>query len=233
MDTEDDLHAIVNCKTPDEAFQLLTKECRRLGMQNTSWVIRLPLPIGDNRVLTFNTYSQAWQDRYWSQNYLAVDPTVQRGLTSIQPQVWSEMTDVCTDFWEDARAHGLVEGIAQSTWDRHGSCSMLSFSRDYLEFTRAELIDKMPRVMWLAQLAHVGMANLILQKEVPETAADLSAREKEALRLAATGKTSQEIANKLGLTKHTVDFHLDNARGKLGAENRTDAVLRAVVLDLI
>lgn len=230
---EDDLHSIIGCKTTHEAFQLLHRETRRLGLQNASWVVRLPFPIGNNKVVTFNTYSPAWQARYWDQNYLAVDPTVERGLKSLRPLVWSDLTDVRSEFWEDARAHGLVEGIAQSIWDRHGCCSMLSLSRDYLEFTQAELVDKMPRVIWLAQLAHAGMSQLILQKEIPHTAADLSDREKEALQLAATGLTSQEIADRLKYAKRTADFHLSNACGKLGAENRTDAVLRAVILDLI
>ena len=110
---------------------------------------------------------------------------------------------------------------------------MLSLSRDGMEFTRDELTHKMPQISWLAQLAHTGMTRLILPKEIPETAADLSSREKEALKLAAAGLTSQDIADRLKLTKRTADFHIENARGKLGAENRTDAVVRAIVLGLI
>jgi LuxR family quorum-sensing system transcriptional regulator SolR len=230
---EENLHEIVACKTTQETFQALQKETFRLGLQNVSWVVRLPIPIGDNRVVTFNTYSQAWQERYWAENYLAVDPTIQHGMTSMQPMLWSKVSDDQSDFWEDARAHGLGEGIAQSMWDRQGCCSMLSLSRDGLEFTSAELIDKRPKISWLAQLAHIGMTRLILPREVPETAADLSSREKEILKLAAAGLTSQAIADRLNLTKRTADFHLENARGKLLAENRTDAVVRAIVLGLV
>jgi DNA-binding NarL/FixJ family response regulator len=55
----------------------------------------------------------------------------------------------------------------------------------------------------------------------------LSEREIETLTWAARGKTSAEISQILGLTKRTVDFHIDNARGKLGVANRTEAVMRA------
>jgi DNA-binding NarL/FixJ family response regulator len=41
------------------------------------------------------------------------------------------------------------------------------------------------------------------------------------------GKTSAEITQILGLTKHTVDFHTDNARGKLGAATSTAAAIKA------
>ena len=41
---------------------------------------------------------------------------------------------------------------------------------------------------------------------------DMTDREGEALTWAARGKTSTEIAMILGLSKRTVDFHIDNAR---------------------
>ncbi len=43
----------------------------------------------------------------------------------------------------------------------------------------------------------------------------LTEREAETLTWAARGKTSFEIGTILGLTKRTVDFHIDNARQKL------------------
>jgi len=62
---------------------------------------------------------------------------------------------------------------------------------------------------------------------------DLNAREIDTLTWSARGKTSDEIAQILGLTKRTVDFHLDSARGKLGVATRTQAVVKAVTGRLI
>jgi DNA-binding NarL/FixJ family response regulator len=56
---------------------------------------------------------------------------------------------------------------------------------------------------------------------------DLNDREVETLTWVARGKTSAEIAQILGLSKRTVDFHIDNARAKLGAATRTQAVMKA------
>jgi DNA-binding response OmpR family regulator len=61
----------------------------------------------------------------------------------------------------------------------------------------------------------------------------LNEREVEVLTWSARGKTSAEIAKILELTKRTVDFHIDNARGKLGAATRTEAVLKAATGRLI
>jgi DNA-binding NarL/FixJ family response regulator len=60
----------------------------------------------------------------------------------------------------------------------------------------------------------------------PKTIA-LTDREIEVLTWVARGKTSAEIAQILGMIKRTVDFHTDNARGKLGAATRTEAAIKA------
>lgn len=61
----------------------------------------------------------------------------------------------------------------------------------------------------------------------------LNDREVETLTWVARGKTSAEIAQILGVAKRTVDFHLDNARTKLGAATRTQAVIKAATGRLI
>jgi DNA-binding NarL/FixJ family response regulator len=61
----------------------------------------------------------------------------------------------------------------------------------------------------------------------------LNDREIETLTWVARGKTSAEIAKIIGLTKRTVDFHLDNARAKLDAATRTEAALKAAIGRLI
>ncbi len=66
----------------------------------------------------------------------------------------------------------------------------------------------------------------------PKVAA-LNDREVEVLTWAARGKTSVEIAQILGLTKRTIDFHIDNARAKLSAATRTEAVIKATTGRLI
>jgi DNA-binding NarL/FixJ family response regulator len=65
------------------------------------------------------------------------------------------------------------------------------------------------------------------------TLAYLTLRELETLTWSARGKTSEDIGQILGLTRRTVDFHLDNARHKLGVATRIEAVATAVSMRLI
>ena len=61
----------------------------------------------------------------------------------------------------------------------------------------------------------------------------LSDREREALAWAARGKTFVEVAEIMRISRRTVEFHLDNARNKLGVGSRIEAAVKAAVLRLI
>lgn len=52
----------------------------------------------------------------------------------------------------------------------------------------------------------------------------LSEREAEVLELASQGLTNSDLAARLGVTVHTVKFHLASVYRKLGVANRTEAV---------
>ncbi len=61
----------------------------------------------------------------------------------------------------------------------------------------------------------------------------LTERELEVLTLTGKGLTNKVIAVQLGISDRTVQNHLANIFSKLQAENRTEAVMRAVSLGLI
>jgi DNA-binding NarL/FixJ family response regulator len=61
----------------------------------------------------------------------------------------------------------------------------------------------------------------------------LNDREIEMLTWVARGETSHQIARKLQMSKRTVDFHIDNARVKLGAQTRAAAAIKAAIGGLI
>lgn len=52
----------------------------------------------------------------------------------------------------------------------------------------------------------------------------LTARETEVLRMIAEGLANKEIAYRLGISEHTVKFHVSALLGKLGAGSRAEAI---------
>lgn len=61
----------------------------------------------------------------------------------------------------------------------------------------------------------------------------LTAREREVLELLAEGLANKAIAARLSISDQTVKFHVAAICGKLSANNRTDAVRRAIRLGLV
>lgn len=62
---------------------------------------------------------------------------------------------------------------------------------------------------------------------------DLTPREHEVLTLLADGLHNREIAERLGVSEHTVKFHLGAIFGKLGASTRTEAVQKGLRMGVI
>lgn len=85
----------------------------------------------------------------------------------------------------------------------------------------------------LEMIINARIAAGVARNDVWPRLAKLNEREVETLTWVARGKTSAQIARILGLSKRTVDFHLDNARTKLGAHTRTEAVIKAATGRLI
>jgi DNA-binding NarL/FixJ family response regulator len=84
----------------------------------------------------------------------------------------------------------------------------------------------------LGMIINARLAGVARNEMWPKLAM-LNDREIEVLTWVARGKTSAEIAGLIDLTKRTVDFHLDNARVKLGAATRTEAAIKAAIGKLI
>jgi DNA-binding NarL/FixJ family response regulator len=63
--------------------------------------------------------------------------------------------------------------------------------------------------------------------EPDEYAVELTEREQATLELVAKGLTNPQIADRLMISVSTVNFHVHNVLGKLGAKTRTEAVVIA------
>ena len=69
--------------------------------------------------------------------------------------------------------------------------------------------------------------------ELEQPREPLTPREKEVLQHLAEGLSNRAIALELDISDHTVKFHVNALMGKLGAQSRTEAVVRATRLGLI
>jgi|SRR5580704_286458 NarL family two-component system response regulator YdfI len=104
----------------------------------------------------------------------------------------------------------------------------------------------MEEILAAIHAAHAGLVLLdpdVIQdlvSRVPAPAAprevgfdELTSREIEVLRMLADGSGNREIASRLGISDHTVKFHISSILDKLGAATRTEAVTLGIRMGII
>jgi DNA-binding NarL/FixJ family response regulator len=100
--------------------------------------------------------------------------------------------------------------------------------------TGAELLEAAHSAVLGEPVLHPATtATLLQQLRGDGPAPTLSPRETEVLRQVAAGQTNKAIALQLGISEHTVKFHLGSAMTKLGAASRAEAVAVAMRRGLI
>ena len=98
----------------------------------------------------------------------------------------------------------------------------------------AYLLKSMPKDELLAVMRSVHAGHRHVPPEVAARLAehlgdeDLTARELEVLQLIRDGYRNKQIADQLKVAESTVNFHIKNLVGKLGANDRTHAVTIAL-----
>ncbi len=101
----------------------------------------------------------------------------------------------------------------------------------YLVFTAASLNLSSDAIVEHHVLGcQIMMDLLALDERRTVTAETLSEREVACLQLAGDGRISEEIAENLGLSVHTVNAYLGSATMKLDAVNRIQAIAKAIRL---
>jgi DNA-binding CsgD family transcriptional regulator len=109
--------------------------------------------------------------------------------------------------------------------------------RTTIEIQRARTVLAEVRQVLAAQLTRLDSVEaslaLLVEAPPPGRAIFLTLEEREVLRLVAENYTDYAIGQRLGRNKHTPKTAMAHIYAKLGANNRTTAILKAWQLGLI
>lgn len=232
---QDDLFSLaLSDGSEQEIFDRVASFAKEIGFDYCAFGLQMPIPVSSPKVFMVNNYADAWRQQYANAGYLAIDPTVRHGRTSMSPISWCARDQKGDrDFWDDADSHDISHGWCQSSFTRTGIGGLLTLSRSSEPITVDELTHKETQLRWLVSVTHESMAQRQVGRLNDLNPVQLSARESEILRWTADGKSAQEIADILHVTKHTIEFHIKNATYKLQAVNKTSAVVKALVMGLL
>ena len=100
---------------------------------------------------------------------------------------------------------------------------------------RARLVAALRAAIEGLLVADASFAERLLRsRRVAEAPVEaLTPRELEVMQLLSDGLSNKLIADRLGVSEHTAKFHVNSIMGKLGAQTRTDAVVRGARLGLV
>jgi LuxR family transcriptional activator of rhlAB and lasB len=201
---------------------------KSIGFDFFVYAVCEAVPFTRPKMHVFSNYPTPWLQRYKESNYAVADPTIRHCRCSNEPLRWSqELFDGCPQLWSDANDHQLRIGVTQPSCKVGGGIALLSLSRTNKTIDDTEFETLKPIIKAFTETVCSWIFKL---DETLNTPLDIELRqkEKEVLRWAADGKTSEEIGRILNVTADTVNFHLRNVQNKLGACNRVQAVTYAV-----
>lgn len=231
----EDLLALIGVSTPDKKDLLrgMDKATRSLEFDHFSLAYQSVLPVTQPRLSWLTNYPKAWQEHYFQAGYLRIDPRIGRARACRKAFVWTpELFQHVPALWNDLQKNDLENGCTQPILSEASGVSMLSFVRKERAVTAAELAEKEKDILQLAQIVHKLYARLLRQQEA-STLPELTRREMEIMLWSAEGKSAQDIAHRLGISRNTIEFHIKNALAKLNAPNKTAAVVRAASLGML
>ncbi len=171
-----------------------------------------------------------WLERYVARNYVDHDPVVSRMKQLQAPFQWRDATEEIRigrsgeAVMGDAGEFKLKDGLAFPLVTLDGQIVMVSLGGERLEMSGMEF-----GMISLVATYAIGRAmQIATQPERTIEHIELTPRERECLKWAAVGKSEWEISQILGISEHTSEKHLLNAKFKLGAVNRVQAVAEAI-----
>lgn len=186
-------------------------------------------------VVLFSMFPAAWFERYDAEHYEDIDPIGDWVVQTRLPFAWDDivrslaLTRRQKRLLADMRDAGLHDGVTVPIHGPFGQVNGVCFSRTSPKGVRG---DEM----------HVGRV-LALQFHQAYTAleegacgapgAALTPRERDVLLRIVEGLNNADTAERLGISEHSVKFHVQNVCRKLGVNSRVAAVVKAIRLGLI
>jgi LuxR family quorum sensing-dependent transcriptional regulator len=233
----DVLRRLDRCDRPVEVLDLVVHFAAPRGYE----AVAIGAP---HRKNTFNghfhsNWPSAWVEAYIAQGFFADDPLPRAAALNTMPVRWSDIlagragfapTSAQRRVLEAGATHGYRDGVCVPVHGPGAYAGIGSYA-GLAPDTSDEVLDELHLLTLHADSRFTALG----ARGAGSSASDapLTPREIEALRGVLVGSSDAAIALTMGVTERTARFHIDNARSKLGARTRAQAVAAALALGLL
>jgi len=193
-------------------------------------------------MLASGVFASGQTDRWWLDRQLALTSPLAAGCRFTAEPFWCNAREI-----HARRPNPLLEAIDLSDFNRRAHTPAAIVVPVHMAFGQVGAVSLLPDVglgddlsevfdTWVDELAIyvrrfvIGYVETVQQRSVGMLDPALRKREVECLRWAALGKTNEEIAMIIGLSRATVRFHFRKASERLSAVNRDQTIFKAAQL---
>lgn len=182
------------------------------------------------------SFPKPWLEHYCNDGLIEIDPILKHCRHELIPIFWAAESRGARGrsrhFWEQREKHGLRSGLSiPLRYELFRGTLSVAFDNDQVPEQEDISNTTISQLFMVVPYLLAGMRHH-LHTAMPGRH-DLTPKEMECMYWACAGKTSWEISHILTCSERTIDFHLLNARHKLGSANRQQAVGTAAASGLI
>lgn len=182
--------------------------------------------------ILISSYPSTWTSHYLQKQYETIDPVIAQALRQPSPFSWglgvgpTPNSDMERELFDEAARFGIRCGFTIPIHDSSGAIAAVTFAADERRSTFERTIHRHADVLQLMAIYFHAHARRKIASACAIDGITLSPREAQCLQWASEGKSAWETGKIMGISHHTVAFHLENARAKLGVRSTIQAVAR-------
>lgn len=228
-------------ETPEEVFKLFCSAVAELGYNRVAFAAvtmaaQAAMVLNDLKPVVANNYPDDWANHYFDKRYQEIDPILLLTPAKGAPFLWDDIIarePLSTKqklMFSESREAGLHEGVTVPVHGPRGESYAVSLATD----NRAcDNTNRFATLQILATQFQLAYSQIARKPQESGRGLHLTERERECLTWTARGKSAWAISEIIGVSEHTVNFHLKGVMRKLETANRVAAVVAAMRMGLI
>jgi LuxR family transcriptional regulator len=224
---------LVPGQTLDGALQGAVALASMLGFEYCGYTLETTLPVTAPRSLFLTNLDGELQARIEAHRAQTVLPTARHVRHSSALMLWPIEKPSPDLFWMDVRRLGVRAGWTLAATERTHAIGRFSAVRTSGPFDQYEHVAELPRWMVLTEMMDTVVRKLVSPTLLMNDTVALTREEKEVLAWTADGASSKETARQMDIALRRVDYLRAQAVEKLGSNNITDCVVKALTLGLL
>jgi LuxR family quorum-sensing system transcriptional regulator CciR len=228
-------------ETPDEVFRLFCSAVAGFGYDRVAFAAvtvaaQEAMVLNDLKPVVVLNFPEDWREHWFEKRYYEIDPILALTPGRGSPFLWDDVVaqePLSTKqklLFHESKEAGLHNGLSVPVHGPRGESYVVSLATD------DRVCDHRPQ---FGNLQILATQFLLAYSQIAHKPAEsgrrlhLTERERECLTWTARGKSAWAISEIIGVSEHTVNFHLKGVMRKLDTANRVAAVVVALRLGLI